>query len=127
LPAPTWISRSVVLAVQDEQIAEHGGSIELRDEGLLNSALDRPKNRFAYDEPDLFDLAAAYAFGIAKNHPFIDGNKRVSYIVAELFLNLNGQEIDAADAEIVSTWLALAAGEMSEADIAEWLRAHAAE
>lgn len=116
-----------MLAVQDEQIAEHGGSIELRDEGLLNSALDRPKNRFAYDEPDLFDLAAAYAFGIAKNHPFIDGNKRVSYIVAELFLNLNGQEIDAADAEIVSTWLALAAGEMSEADIAEWLRAHAAE
>ncbi len=114
-----------MLAVQDEQIAEHGGSIGLRDEGLLDSALDRPKNQFAYSKPDLFDLAAAYAFGIAKNHPFIDGNKRVSYVIAELFLSLNDQEIGAADAEIVSTWLALAAGEMSEADIAEWLRTHA--
>ncbi len=93
----------------------------LRDEGLLDSALERPKNQFAYGDPDLFDLAAAYAFGIAKNHPFLDGNKRVSFVVAELFLNIDGKEIDATDEEIVTTW---AASGMSETDLADWLRIH---
>jgi death-on-curing protein len=119
---PRWISRAVVLALHDEQLAEHGGASGLRDAGLLESALDRPRNLFAYGEPDLAALAAAYGFGLIRNHPFVDGNKRVSFVVTETFLALVGQEISADDAECLTVWLALAAGEMSEDELAAWLR-----
>jgi death-on-curing protein len=120
--APRWISRAVVLALHDEQLAEHGGAPGLRDAGLLESALDRPRNLFAYGEPDLTALAAAYGFGLIRNHPFADGNKRVAFVVTETFLTLAGQEINADDAECLTVWLALAAGEISEEELADWLR-----
>jgi len=120
--APRWISRAVVLALHDEQLAEHGGTPGLRDAGLLESALDRPRNLLAYGEPDLAALAAAYGFGLIRNHPFVDGNKRVAFIVTETFLALAGREIAANDAECLTVWLALAAGEMSEDELAAWLR-----
>jgi death-on-curing protein len=121
---PEWVLKSIVLALQREQLAEHGGSPGLRDEGLLESALDRPANLFRYGNPDLAHLAAAYAFGLAKNHPFIDGNKRTSYVATRLFLMLNGADLAAAPAERVRIWLALAAGEMTEEQLAAWLREH---
>ena len=121
---PEWVLKSIVLALQHEQLAEHGGSPGLRDEGLLESALDRPANLFRYGNPDLADLAAAYAFGLAKNHPFVDGNKRTSYVVTRLFLLLNGADLAAPPAERVRIWLALAAGEMIEEQLAAWLREH---
>ncbi|MGD6635034.1 type II toxin-antitoxin system death-on-curing family toxin, partial [Xanthomonas citri pv. citri] len=112
-------------ALHDEQLAEHGGSPGIRNEGMLDSALGRPENLEAYGDPppDLADLAAAYAFGLAKNHPFIDGNKRVSMVVTETFIELNGRQLTAMNAEIVATWLALASGEMDEAAMAAWIRA----
>ncbi|WP_026872598.1 type II toxin-antitoxin system death-on-curing family toxin [Inquilinus limosus] len=119
---PRWISRAVVLALHDEQLAEHGGASGLRDPGLLESALDRPRSLFAYGQPDLAALAAAHGFGLIRNHPFVDGNKRVAFVVAETFLALAGQEIAADDAECLSVWLSLAAGEVSEAELAAWLR-----
>ena len=118
----TWIEESVVWAVHEAQLAEHGGSAGVRDPGLLASALARPLNQVAYGEPDAATLAAAYAFGIARNHPFIDGNKRTAFVCAELFLALNGYQLQAEDANCVSTMLALAAGEISEAEFAAWLR-----
>jgi len=118
-----FISRAVALALHEEQLAQHGGHPGLRDEGLLDSALARPRNLQAYERPDIAALAAAYAFGIVKNHPFVDGNKRVSFVVAELFLDLNGYRLDLSDAEVVKTWLALAAGEIGEDELAERLRA----
>lgn len=117
-----WVAASVVLAVHDEQLAEHGGPAGLRDEGLLESALARPRNLLAYGSPDLAALAAAYAFGIVRDHPFADGNKRVSLIVTELFLALNGLTLTADDAECVLTWRSLAAGRMREEEFAAWLR-----
>lgn len=111
-----------MLAVHDAQIAEHGGGSGLRDEGLLEAALDRPRNLFHYGRPDMADLAAAYAYGIAKNHPFVDGNKRTSLVACELFLALNSLEMTMADTEAVTTWLALASGELSEEDLAERIR-----
>lgn len=121
--SPVWLLKSVVLAIHVEQLAEHGGLSGLRDEALLDAALDRPKNLLAYGEPDIFDLAAAYAFGIARNHAFLDGNKRTSFVAAELFLALNGYGSNADDAECVVTWLALAEGSLSETQLADWLRA----
>jgi len=121
---PEWVLKSIVLALQHEQLAEHGGPPGLRDQGLLESALDRPANLFRYGNPDLADFAAAYAFGLAKNHPFVDGNKRTSYVVTRLFLLLNGADLAAAPAERVRTWLALAGGEMLEEQLAAWLREH---
>ncbi|CAM3308307.1 MULTISPECIES: type II toxin-antitoxin system death-on-curing family toxin [Methylobacterium] len=120
-----WVRKDVVCALHDEQLAEHGGSPGIRDEGMLDSALGRPENLEAYGDPppDLADLAAAYAFGLAKNHPFIDGNKRVSMVVTETFIELNGRQLTAMNAEIVATWLALASGEMDEAAMAAWIRA----
>ena len=112
-----------MLALQDEQLAEHGGREGLRDEGLLESALDRPRNLFHCGAPDIAALAAAYAFALAKNHPFVDGNKRVSFVVTELFLDANGFELTLDDATTVATWLALAAGELSEEGLAAVLRA----
>ncbi|MBV9077027.1 MAG: type II toxin-antitoxin system death-on-curing family toxin [Methylobacteriaceae bacterium] len=119
-----WLSEALVLAIHDEQLSEHGGASGLRDLDGLRSALARPHNVAAYGEPDVFDLAAAYAFGLARNHPFVDGTKRTSFVIAELFLALNGTTLAVSDAEIVLTWLRLAAGDIAEADLAGWLRAH---
>lgn len=118
----SWLLTSVVLAVHEEQLAEHGGLSGIRDEARLDAALDRPKNLLSYGEPDIFDLTAAYAFGIAKGHAFIDGNKRTSFVAAELFLALNGYELLADDSQCVMTWLALADGSLSENQLSGWLR-----
>lgn len=121
-----WVREDVVLAVHLRQLSEHGGGEGVRDEGLLQSALARPQNLLAYGDPppDLSGLAAAYAYGIARNHPFVDGNKRTALIVARLFLLLNGVNLIATQEEKYSTFLALAAGELSEDTLAEWVRAH---
>ena len=119
-----WIEESVVWAVHEAQLAEHGGSAGVRDSGLLQSALARPLNLLAYGEADAPTLAAAYGFGIARNHPFIDGNKRTAFVCVELFLALNGFVLTALDADCVSTMLALAAGELPEADFATWIKNH---
>jgi death-on-curing protein len=121
----TWIEESVVWAVHEAQLAEHGGLAGVRDTGLLASALALPVNLAAYDDADAAVLAAAYAFGIARNHPFIDGNKRTAFVCAELFLVLNGVGLLADDAACVSTMLALAGGEMPETEFAAWLRSNA--
>ncbi|MGB7405220.1 MAG: type II toxin-antitoxin system death-on-curing family toxin [Pacificimonas sp.] len=117
-----WLARETVLDFHEEQLAEHGGPSGLRDENMFMSALDRPRNQAAYGDPDIADLAAAYAFGFARNHPFVDGNKRTAAIAAELFLDLNGFEMTATDAEVVIQILALAAGELGEQDLADWYR-----
>ncbi len=119
-----WIDAAVVLAIHEEQLAEHGGSTGVRDMGLLESALARPKNLLAYREPDFADLAASYGFGLARNHPFVDGNKRTAFVSAELFLQLNGHRLVADDAASVLTMLAVASGELDEAGFAAWLRQH---
>lgn len=119
-----FIEARVIHMVHEEQLAEHGGAAGVRDAGMLESALGRPLNQAHYGEPDVADLAAAYAYGIARNHPFIDGNKRTAFVACELFLALNGQDLIAHDVECVQTMLALAAGELSEAEYAAWLRAH---
>ena len=121
-----WIDAAVIRAVHDEQLAEHGGAAGTRDEGLLESALAKPRNLVAYGSPDVADLAAAYGCGIARNHPFIDGNKRTAFVAVELFLALNGHELVASDADCVTTMLAVAAGELDEAGLAAWLRRHSA-
>jgi len=122
-----WIEDSVVWAVHEAQLAEHGGLVGVRDTGLLSSALSRPRNLAAYGAPDAADLAAAYAFGLSRNHQFIDGNKRTAFVCAELFLVLNGRALMADDAECVTQMLLLAAGELSESDFAAWLRAGSGE
>lgn len=119
-----WIEKQVILAVHDEQLAEHGGAAGVRDEGLLDSALARPINLAAYEEPDAAALAASYALGLAKNHPFVDGNKRSAFVAMELFLTLNGYLLMADDVACVLTMLAVAAGEIDEASLAAWIRAH---
>ncbi|HEY9065646.1 MAG TPA: type II toxin-antitoxin system death-on-curing family toxin [Burkholderiaceae bacterium] len=121
-----WIQTAVVLAVHEEQLAEHGGALGIRDPGLLESALARPRHLAAYGEPDVAALAAAYGYGLARNHPFVDGNKRTAFVAVELFLALNGGELLAEDADCVLTMLALAAGDLDEAAFAEWLRRHSA-
>lgn len=118
-----WIEHAAVLAFHKRQIAEHGGSDGVRDEGLLSSALARPQNTLAYrEDADLADLAAAYAFGIAKNHPFIDGNKRTAHVVMRTFLLLNGHDIIAEPQDKYLTMLSLAEGTLSEESLANWLR-----
>jgi death on curing protein len=119
-----WVSEDVVLAIHDEQIAEHGGLPGVRDMALLLSALARPQNLEAYGEPDVAGLAAAYAFGIARNHPFLDGNKRTALVVAAgVFLPLNGFELAASDMEMVEVMLSVAENSILEEDFAAWLRA----
>ncbi len=118
-----WVAPDVVAAIHDRQLAEHGGGAGLRDAGLLSSALARPENTAAYGDPDAADLAAAYAFGIAKNHPFVDGNKRTAWVVARLFLRLNGIALTFSIAEAIATVEALAAGKIDEAALAGWFRA----
>jgi death-on-curing protein len=117
-----WVDEAVALAAHAAQIAEHGGGDGVRDQGLFESAMARPINLAAYGEPDAAALAAAYAFGMARNHPFVDGNKRTAAVVSETFLNLNGIRLDASDAEVVVQFLALAAGETSEEELAAWFR-----
>ena len=119
-----WLPREVLIAVHEEQLAEHGGAVGLRDEGLFDSALARSQQLANYGEPDAADLAAAYAFGLLRNHPFIDGNKRTGYVAAELFLALNGYAMTASDQSATLTTLSLAAGDIDEATFADWLRRH---
>jgi death-on-curing protein len=119
---PLWLSVKLVLSVHDAVLAEHGGASGIRDSGLLESALDRPRNRFAYEKPALPELAASYAFGLAKNHPFIDGNKRIAFMAAAIFLETNGYELTASEVDATLAILALAAGEMEEAAFAGWLK-----
>lgn len=117
-----WIDPRAITAIHDEQLAEHGGSAGLRDQGLLESALARPVNLAAYGEPDVAALAASYAVALAKNHPFIDGNKRTAFVALELFLALNGYDLTASDVDCVITMLAVAAGEIDETQLADWVR-----
>jgi death-on-curing protein len=119
-----WLSPQLILAIHDEQLAEHGGSTGLRDAGLLDSALARPLNRAGYGEPDVAELAALYALAIAKNHPFIDGNKRTAFVALEVFLRLNGCVFTVGDAEAVVITLAMAAGELPDDEFTAWVRMH---
>lgn len=117
-----WIDSGVALAAHRAQLAEHGGSDGVRDLRLFGSAMDRPRNLAAYEDADAAGLAASYAFGLARNHPFVDGNKRTAAVVSETFLVVNGLALNATDAEIVVTYLALAAGELTEDALADWFR-----
>jgi death-on-curing protein len=119
-----WVRADVALTIHNEQIAEHGGGEGVRDAALLESALARPQQLLAYGDPDGAALSAAYAFGIARNHPFVDGNKRTALAVAETFLAINGMALTASDAQVVVAFVALAAGELSEEELADWLREH---
>lgn len=119
-----WIATDVALAAHAEQLAEHGGGDGIRDAGMLDSAMARPQNLAQYGDPDAAALAAAYAYGIARNHPFTDGNKRTAAVVSETFLMLNGYALGATDAEVVVAFVALAAGELGEDELADWFRQH---
>jgi death-on-curing protein len=119
---PQWLLRETVLAMQERLLAEFGGLSGVRDAGLLDSAMARPQQLSAYGQPSLFDLAAAYAYGLVRNHPFVDGNKRIAFIAAVVFLELNGRRFTASEAEAAVKTLALAARELNEADYAAWLR-----
>ena len=120
-----WLSHELVLAIHDEQLAAHGGSSGVRDDGLLQSALAPPLNRAGYGDPDVTELAALYAIAIARNHPFVDGNKRSAYVALETFLILNGCRFPVSDAEAVVAMLAMAAGEMPDDEFTDWVRANA--
>jgi death-on-curing protein len=123
---PLWISKKAVLAMHSAQLAEHGGSDGIRDETLLDSALAKPRNVPAYaDQPDIFQLAASYAFGIARNHAFVDGNKRTALVVSITFLDRNGWDIVAAKEDVYFTFLHLADGSLSEVELADWFKNHA--
>jgi death-on-curing protein len=119
-----WVDRAVAIAAHGEQLAEHGGAVGVRDMSMLESAMARPLNLIAYGEPDIADLAASYAFGIARNHPFVDGNKRTAVVVSETFLALNGYALGCDDVELVTTFLALAAGELNVEALGAWFRRH---
>ncbi len=123
---PKWISDAVVHAIHRRQIAEHGGIDGIRDAGLLESALSKPVNLFHYAEPkpSISEMAAAYAFGIARNHAFIDGNKRTALVVCRLFLALNGVEFTATAADKYQVFIKLAAGEITEEELADWISSH---
>ena len=120
----TWINRRALLLLHGESLVLHGGAQGIRDESLLDSALTRPENLLHYGSPDVFDCAAAYAFGLAKNNPFIDGNKRAGFLGAGMFLRLNGYRLTATQPNAALTTLALAAGKIGESDYAAWLRTH---
>jgi death-on-curing protein len=117
-----WVDRRALDLLHDESIAEHGGASGVRDEGLLESALARPRNLVAYGEPDVAALAAAYAYGLAKNHAFVDGNKRAAFLAAGMFLAINGSRLVTTQTEATLAMLALAAGEMEEGEFASWVR-----
>ena len=118
---PIWVEEPVTIAIHRRQLAEHGGSDGIRDRGLLESALCRPKNKLAYGNPTIFDLAAAYGYGITRNHPFIDGNKRTSYVVMRTFLRLNNYDIQASASEKYQVWMSLADSQIDEAELAQWI------
>jgi death-on-curing protein len=120
-----WLSEKIVLALHDEQLAEHGGAIGVRDAGLLESALARPVNHAAYGSPDTAELAAIYAIGIARNHPFVDGNKRTAFVALVLFLSLNGLQLVAPEVEATIMALRMAAGDADDAEYIAWVRDHA--
>jgi death-on-curing protein len=117
-----WVSEAGALAAHREQLMEHGGGDGIRDLGMFKSAMARPQNLAAYEEPDAAGLAAAYAFGLAKNHPFLDGNKRTAAVVSEGFLVKNGYVLTATNADVATTFDALAGGELSEVELAHWFR-----
>jgi death-on-curing protein len=119
---PVWLDAADALAIHERQLAEHGGGVGVRDKGALESALGRPKNRWAYGEGDPAVLAAAYAYGLARNHPFVDGNKRTAWVLARLFLLLNGHHLTFEPADAIRTVLALASGELAEDELADWFR-----
>ena len=119
---PFWLTRQIIIAIHDEQLAIHGGASGLRDEGLLESALDRPRNKWSYENAELPELAAAYAFAIARNHPFVDGNKRTSLLALYTFLGVNGIDFDVPEADAAAMILSLAAGEVSEESLTRWIR-----
>lgn len=123
---PLWLAIDAVRAIHQELIAEYGGSPGIRDVSLLESALARPRQLLAYGDPGLFELAAAYAFGIVRNHPFVDGNKRTGMMAAYVFLRINGYRLEASEAEAVVVFQDLAAGEIDEAVLAKWIEANAA-
>ncbi len=119
---PEWLNTLMVIAIHDEQLLTHGGSGGIRDEALLESALGRPQNKWAYESAELPELAAAYGFGIARNHPFIDGNKRTALLAIYTFLGINGVDFIVPEADAAAIILALAAGEVSEKSLARWIR-----
>ena len=121
---PLWLDIDVALAIHDRQLAEHGGGGGVRDLGLLESALARPINSWAYGDADPAALAASYAFGVARNHPFVDGNERTAWVLARLFLAMNGHELVFAASDAIAAMFALAAGELSEEELADWFRSH---
>jgi death on curing protein len=121
-----WVDKRLLLLLHDESLVEHGGASGLRDEGLLDSALARPLNLVAYGSPDLAELAAAYAMGLAKNHPFVDGNKRAAFLSAGLFLGLNGYRLTASQADATVAVFSLASGDWDESTFANWVRQHSA-
>lgn len=123
---PVWLDADVALAIHDRQLAEHGGGVGVRAPDMLESALGRPQNNWAYGEEDRCALAASYAFGVARNHPFVDGNKRTAWVLARLFIALNNVQLAFTSEEAISTVLALAAGELSEDELADWFRTHLA-
>jgi death on curing protein len=120
-----WLGRKLILAIHDEQLAQHGGALGVRDDGLLDSALARPLNRAGYGDPNVAELAAVYAIAIARNHPFLDGNKRTAYVALETFLALNGCAFPVSDADAVVATLAMAAGEMNDEEFTAWVRDNA--
>jgi death-on-curing protein len=120
-----WIDQQALLLLHSASLAEHGGLEGMRDVGLLESALNRPRNKFTYDDGDIFELAAAYGFALARNHPFHDGNKRIAFLAIGLFLELNGYELVVEQTLAIQTMLSLAAGEFTETSLAEWIRHHA--
>ncbi len=123
---PRWLSRIVVDAIHHDQLREHGGLPGVRDENVLESALARPKQKWHYDpEADLPSLAAAYAFGLVKNHPYRDGNKRIGFLAMATFIDVNGYELDATDADVVTAIIALASGSHSGSTLTDWIRQHA--
>jgi death-on-curing protein len=121
-----WVDKQLLLLLHDESLAEHGGAAGIRDEGLLDSALARPLNLIAYGEPDLAELAASYGVGLAKNHAFVDGNKRAAFLAVGLFLRLNGHRLNASPAAATVAMIDVAAGTLNEADFADWIRRHSA-
>lgn len=121
-----WLTREILTAIHAELIAEHGGPTGLRDESVLESALARPRQRATYGEPDLAELAAAYGFGLSRNHPFLDGNKRISLAAIDVFLRLNGAHLIASEVDAAATILELAAGDLDEEALATWIREQSA-
>jgi death-on-curing protein len=119
---PEWLTPPIIIAIHDEQLAAHSGSAGIRDENMLASALDRPRNKWAYEQSELPELAAAYGFGLAKNHPFIDGNKRTSLLAIYTFLGINDIDFLVPEADAAAIILSLAAGEVSEESLARWIR-----